>query len=71
MGVPVRPAVHNASVREGWEIPEEHVRTTVDIRNFSTEEDWQEILKLEPPCVAFALPFCFQVGGSDFSICFG
>lgn len=40
---------YNALVRKGWETPEEHVQTMVDIHNFLNEEAWQEILKWEPP----------------------
>jgi len=39
---------YNALVRKGWETPEEHVQTMVDIHNFLNEEAWQEILKWEP-----------------------
>jgi len=42
---------YNALVRKGWETPEEHVQTMVDIHNFLNEEAWQEILKWEPPYV--------------------
>jgi len=40
---------YNALVRKGWETPEEHVQTMVDIHNFLNEEAWQEILKWESP----------------------
>lgn len=46
---------YNALVRKGWETPEEHVQTMVDIHNFLNEEAWQEILKWEPPCVTLSL----------------
>ena len=47
---------YNALVRKGWETPEEHVQTMVDIHNFLNEEAWQEILKWEPPyVVSFSL----------------
>ena len=42
---------YNALVRKGWETPEEHVQTMVDIHNFLNEEAWQEILKWEPAYV--------------------
>lgn len=45
---------HNALVRKGWETPEEHVETMVQIHNFLNEQAWQEILKWEKkenPCV--------------------
>ncbi len=38
---------HNALVRKGWETPEEHVETMVQIHNFLNEQAWQEILKWE------------------------
>jgi cytochrome c heme-lyase len=38
---------YNALVRKGWETPEEHVETMVDIHNFLNEEAWQEVLKWE------------------------
>ena len=40
---------YNALVRKGWETPEEHIQTMVDVHNFLNEEAWQEILKWEPP----------------------
>lgn len=45
---------YNALVRKGWETPEEHVETMVQIHNFLNEQAWQEILKWERkenPCV--------------------
>ena len=48
---------YNALVRKGWETPEEHVQTMVDIHNFLNEEAWQEILKWEPPCVTLLVSF--------------
>ncbi len=38
---------YNALVRKGWETPEEHVETMVDIHNFLNEEAWQEVMKWE------------------------
>ncbi|PSR70605.1 hypothetical protein PHLCEN_2v13514 [Hermanssonia centrifuga] len=38
---------HNALVRKGWETPEEHVETMVQIHNFLNEQAWLEILKWE------------------------
>ena len=38
---------YNALVRKGWETPEEHVETMVDIHNFLNEEAWQQVLKWE------------------------
>jgi len=64
---------YNALVRKGWETPEEHVQTMVDIHNFLNEEAWQEILKWEPPYVTppFLSLCLFRVGRSKFSVCFG
>ena len=45
---------YNALVRKGWETPEEHVETMVNIHNFLNEQAWLEILKWEKkenPCV--------------------
>ncbi len=33
----------NALVRKGWETPEEHVVTMVEIHNFLNEEAWEEV----------------------------
>ncbi|KDQ19159.1 hypothetical protein BOTBODRAFT_28644 [Botryobasidium botryosum FD-172 SS1] len=38
---------YNALVRKGWETPEEHVETMVDIHNFINEEAWREVCKWE------------------------
>lgn len=38
---------YNALVRKGWETPEEHIETMVDIHNFLNEQAWQEVLKWE------------------------
>ncbi|KAK7056351.1 holocytochrome c synthase [Paramarasmius palmivorus] len=38
---------YNALARKGWETPEEHVETMVEIHNFLNEEAWQEVLKWE------------------------
>jgi hypothetical protein len=38
---------YNALVRKGWETPEEHVETMVDIHNFLNEQAWMEVLKWE------------------------
>jgi cytochrome c heme-lyase len=38
---------YNALVRKGWETPEEHVETMVDIHNFLNEKAWDEVLKWE------------------------
>ncbi|KAH7927322.1 cytochrome c and c1 heme-lyase [Leucogyrophana mollusca] len=38
---------YNALVRKGWETPEEHVETMVDIHNFLNEQAWGEVLKWE------------------------
>lgn len=38
---------YNALVRKGWETPEEHIETMVDIHNFLNEAAWNEVLKWE------------------------
>ncbi|KAG8933683.1 holocytochrome c synthase [Tulasnella sp. 419] len=38
---------YNALVRKGWETPEEHVETMVEIHNFLNEEAWTEVQKWE------------------------
>lgn len=38
---------YNALRRKGWETPEEHIETMVDIHNFLNEEAWQQVLKWE------------------------
>lgn len=38
---------YNALVRKGWETPEEHVETMVDIHNFLNEKAWEEVLRWE------------------------
>ena len=38
---------YNALVRKGWETPEEHVESMVDIHNFLNEMAWKEVLKWE------------------------
>ncbi|KAH7105789.1 cytochrome c and c1 heme-lyase [Auriculariales sp. MPI-PUGE-AT-0066] len=38
---------YNALVRKGWETPEEHVETMVQIHNFLNEEAWQQVLTWE------------------------
>ncbi|KAF8159505.1 cytochrome c/c1 heme-lyase [Crassisporium funariophilum] len=38
---------YNALVRKGWETPEEHVETMVEIHNFLNEEAWEEVKKWE------------------------
>lgn len=51
---------YNALVRKGWETPEEHVVTMVEIHNFLNEEAWEEVKKWEKrrteyvPVVAFS-----------------
>ena len=47
---------YNALVRKGWETPEEHIETVVEIHNFLNERAWDEVLKWEKrvyPYVAF------------------
>ena len=53
---------YNALVRKGWETPEEHVETMVDIHNFLNEQAWQEVLKWEKrqhECAFFLFVFPF------------
>ncbi|KAF9269150.1 hypothetical protein L218DRAFT_953699 [Marasmius fiardii PR-910] len=38
---------YNALVRKGWETPEEHVETMVEIHNFLNEQAWEEVMKWE------------------------
>ena len=38
---------YNALVRKGWETPQEHIETMVDIHNFLNEEAWEEVKKWE------------------------
>jgi len=38
---------YNALVRKGWETPEEHIETMVQIHNFLNEQAWLEVLKWE------------------------
>jgi cytochrome c heme-lyase len=44
---PSRSVCQEGILRKGWETPEEHVETMVEIHNFLNEEAWQEVLKLE------------------------
>lgn len=38
---------YNALVRKGWETPEEHVDTMVEIHNFLNEAAWDEVRRWE------------------------
>lgn len=38
---------YNALARKGWETPEEHVVTMVEIHNFLNEMAWKEVLRWE------------------------
>ncbi|KIY71899.1 cytochrome c and c1 heme-lyase [Cylindrobasidium torrendii FP15055 ss-10] len=38
---------YNALVRKGWETPEEHIETMVEIHNFLNEEAWDEVVRWE------------------------
>ncbi|KAG8760158.1 holocytochrome c synthase [Serendipita sp. 396] len=38
---------YNALVRKGWETPEEHIESMVDIHNFLNEKAWEEVVKWE------------------------
>lgn len=46
---------YNALVRKGWETPEEHVETMVEIHNFLNEEAWGEVMKWEKRGNRYAL----------------
>lgn len=59
---------YNALVRKGWETPEEHVQTMVDIHNFLNEEAWQEILKWEPLSVFLSLFPLLQARRPNFHV---
>ena len=56
---------YNALVRKGWETPEEHVQTMVDIHNFLNEEAWQEIMKWEPPYVLHVSSYLRRTNVTD------
>lgn len=50
---------YNALARKGWETPEEHVVTMVEIHNFLNEMAWKEVLRWEAmsnPCVQSRTP---------------
>lgn len=47
---------YNALVRKGWETPEEHVETMVEIHNFLNEEAWNEVLKWEKRSTPYVFP---------------
>ena len=49
---------YNALVRKGWETPEEHVETMVEIHNFLNEEAWEEVRKWERRRGRYS--FCFN-----------
>lgn len=38
---------YNALVRKGWETPEQHIDTMVDIHNFLNEQAWEQVLQWE------------------------
>ncbi|KZS97838.1 cytochrome c and c1 heme-lyase [Sistotremastrum niveocremeum HHB9708] len=38
---------YNALVRKGWETPEEHVESMVEIHNFLNERAWDEVIRWE------------------------
>jgi hypothetical protein len=38
---------YNALVRKGWETPEQHVETMVEIHNFLNEQAWNEVVRWE------------------------
>jgi cytochrome c heme-lyase len=55
---------YNALVRKGWETPEEHVETMVDIHNFLNEQAWSEVLKWEER-VDGLVQFLFDMGNAS------
>ncbi|KZV94603.1 cytochrome c and c1 heme-lyase [Exidia glandulosa HHB12029] len=38
---------YNALVRKGWETPEEHIESMVDIHNFLNDQAWAQVLQWE------------------------
>lgn len=44
---------YNALVRKGWETPEEHVESMVEIHNFLNERAWDEVLRWEKRVSAY------------------
>lgn len=38
---------YNALRRKGWDTPEEHIESMVDIHNFLNEEAWEKVLQWE------------------------
>jgi cytochrome c heme-lyase len=38
---------YNALVRKGWETPENHIETMVEIHNFLNEQAWSEVVRWE------------------------
>jgi hypothetical protein len=55
---------YNALVRKGWETPEKHVETMVEIHNFLNEEAWGEVLKWEKRhnrSVSYPWRFCMSL----------
>jgi hypothetical protein len=51
---------YNALVRKGWETPEEHVETMVQIHNFLNEQAWSEVLKWEKRQYKCVIPSAFR-----------
>jgi cytochrome c heme-lyase len=49
---------YNALVRKGWETPEEHVETMVDIHNFLNEKAWEEVLNWEKRRAGYVFLTC-------------
>jgi len=47
---------YNALARKGWETPEEHVVTMVDIHNFLNEMAWKEVLRWETTSNPYVSP---------------
>jgi hypothetical protein len=54
---------YNALVRKGWETPEEHVETMVDIHNFLNEQAWLEVLKWEKRVDECVIHTCDRMHG--------
>ena len=52
---------YNALVRKGWETPEEHVETMVQIHNFLNERAWDEVMKWEKRRDKQVLTICILV----------
>lgn len=58
---------YNALVRKGWETPEEHIETMVQVHNFLNEEAWLEVLKWEKRQYKYGTTQTLQFLGLRFS----